>query len=149
MLFKDVVKKIIPVILLSYYFILCLVAYLDSYNELGPFDMSFIIQYWKQMLIFIGVLGIISFCLYVQDLRTDKARLQEEAESYQALISKLIADLAANQQALKTRALEIENLSREKDKAMAELESVYKADPNACDWRDVKIPESIQELLKK
>jgi hypothetical protein len=109
--------------------------------------MSFILLYWKQGLIILAVLGLVAFGIYFQGLRIDKARLEIEVKNSKAIISQLSFDLNASQQALKNRAIEIASLAKEKDKALTDLENIYKNDPIACDWKDVKIPESIFNSL--
>jgi hypothetical protein len=103
--------------------------------------------FWKPALIGLAILAAAMAFLYVKSLRSDNARLAEEAARNQAAVARMAEDLRANQRALELRRAESELLAKQRQEAVTSLEKIYETDKEACDWSAGLIPDGVYDRL--
>jgi hypothetical protein len=103
--------------------------------------------YWKPIVIGLVAVGAVVGYFYIQGLQAENARLTEEASQDKAAISRLTADLVANQKALAQREADSAKLANETAQKKDTLEKLYKESEEACAWSAGVIPDEVYSQL--
>jgi hypothetical protein len=111
--------------------------------------MTFLLANWKLVLAGLAVLGLITLGCYIRLLQSDNKRLASEAQTSQALVASLGSSLLKSQLALKIRTELVNKLDQEKSELKQKLEAVYETDPEARDWANCSVPNSILNQLRQ
>jgi hypothetical protein len=104
---------------------------------------------WKAVLFGVMALAIIGGFLYIKAVRAENSELRLIHETNAATIDRLNQELESNRKALIARQLESEELAKQRDEAMTELERLYENDQEANDWGNSVIPDAVYNRLRQ
>jgi hypothetical protein len=111
--------------------------------------MSYILTNWRLLLTGLSILVILLMGFYVNHLKITNKKLGQEIEASRGLVCSLSDSLNRTHEALIERSGHLKRITEEKLEIQEKLEAIYASDPEARDWSNCRMPDSIIDQLRR